>query len=68
MIIDDKFLDAEADRIADMIEGATQVRWQSDDHRDGAIRNIKSGLIRVLAKAGVVKARPCKHGGVELDA
>jgi hypothetical protein len=62
-----KELDAEADRIADMIEGGTQYRWRSEEHRAGAVRNIKSGLISVLAKVGVVKARPCKHGGVELD-
>lgn len=48
-LMTDNELRAAAEKIADNIECASQVHWQSDSHRDDAIRNIEAGLKTLVA-------------------
>lgn len=47
----EELISSEAIRIANNIEGGSQIRWQNETHEETAIANIVAGLRRFLEKA-----------------
>ena len=60
-----EMIDKEVQLIVDNIECASQIRWDSDSHREDAVRSIKAGICKILNSDMIVvyiDGHPTKFG------